>query len=111
MDDAGRYVDANPAKCQLLGYSREELLRLTVWDVTPAPDHERIPGLLGRFLSAGTLSGEYTLLCKGGATREVEYRSVTNILPGVHLAVHRDITERASGRSRSCRIAITSCRR
>jgi PAS domain S-box-containing protein len=94
MDDAGRYVDSNPAMCQLLGYSREELMRLTVWDVTRAPDRERIPGLLGQFLSNGTLSGEHTLLCKGGATREVEYRSVANILPGLHLAVLRDLTER-----------------
>jgi len=94
MDDAGRYVDGNPAICQLLGYSREELMRLTVWDVTPAPDRERIPDLLGLFLSAGTLRGEYTLLCKGGATREVEYRSVANILPGLHLGVLRDVTER-----------------
>ena len=94
IDDGGRYVDCNPAACQLLGYSREELLQLTVWDVTPAPDRERIPELMGRFLSAGTLSGEYTMLCKDGTTREVEYRSVANMLPGLHLGIHRDITER-----------------
>jgi PAS domain S-box-containing protein len=93
MDDAGRYVDGNPAICQLLGYSREELLNLTVWDVTPVQDRERIPELLSRFLSAGMLIGEYSLLCKDGATREVEYHSVANILPGLHLSVHRDITE------------------
>jgi signal transduction histidine kinase len=33
-------------------------------------------------------------LCKNGATREVEYRAVANILPGLHLGVVRDITER-----------------
>jgi signal transduction histidine kinase len=47
-----------------------------------------------QLLSAGTMSGEYTLLCKDGQTREVEYRSVAHILPGLHLAVYRDITER-----------------
>ena len=94
MDDGGRYVDGNPAICQLLGYSHDELVKLTVWDVTPARDRERIPELMSGFLSAGTSSGEYTLLCKGGATREVEYRSVANIHPGLHLGVHRDITER-----------------
>jgi PAS domain S-box-containing protein len=94
MDDTGRFVDANPAACQLLGYSREDLLRSTVRDVTPVQDRGRIPELLGRFLSEGTLSGEFTLVCKGGATREVEYRSVANVLPGLHLGVHRDITQR-----------------
>jgi len=94
VDNAGRYVDGNPAMCQLLGYSREELLQLTAWDVTPAPDRERISELQGRFLAAGKLSGEYTLLCKDGTTREVEHRAVANMLPGLHLGLHRDITER-----------------
>ncbi len=44
-------------------------------------------------MAADTLHGEYTLVCKGSATREVKYRSVTNILPGLHLGVHRDIAD------------------
>ena len=94
MDDEGRYVDGNPAICELLGCSHDALVKMSVWDVTPLPDRERIPELLDAFRSAGTLSGEYTLLCKGGATRDVEYRSVANIQPGLHLGVHRDITDR-----------------
>ncbi|MDB5306450.1 MAG: domain S-box protein [Gemmataceae bacterium] len=94
MDDAGRYVDANPAACQLLGYTRDEIVGLHVSDVTRGVDRGRIPELMRRFLAAGTLNGEYTLVCKGGATREVEYRSVANILPGLHLGVHRDIADR-----------------
>lgn len=94
MDDAGRYVDANPAACQLLGYTRDEIVGLHVSDVTRGVDRGGIPELMRQFLAAGTLHGEYTLRCKDGATREVEYRSVANILPGLHLGVHRDITER-----------------
>ena len=94
IDDAGRYVDANPASLLLLGCSREELLQLTIWDVTPGVDRERIPDLMREFLSAGTMSGEYTFLRRDGSIREVEYRSVANILPGLHLGIHRDITER-----------------
>ena len=94
MDDEGRYVDGNPAICELLGCSHDALVKMSVWDITPLPDRERIPELLDAFRSAGTLSGEYTLLCKGGATRDVEYRSVANIQPGLHLGVHRDITDR-----------------
>ena len=94
MDDEGRYVDGNPAICELLGCSHDDLVKMSVWDVTPLPERERIPELLDAFRSAGTLSGEYTLLCKGGATRDVEYRSVANIQPGLHLGVHTDITDR-----------------
>ena len=35
IDEDGRYQDANAAACQLLGYSREELLRLRSDDVIP----------------------------------------------------------------------------
>jgi PAS domain S-box-containing protein len=94
IDDTGRYVDVNPAICQLLGYTREEFLQMTVSDLTPVPHRERLPELLDRFLAAGTMTGEYTLLAKSGEARQGEYRAVTNILPGLHLSVHRDITER-----------------
>src|SRR5439155_6499662 len=35
VDDAGRFVDVNPAACVLLGYSRAELLMMRGWDVAP----------------------------------------------------------------------------
>jgi len=94
IDSAGRCVDGNPAICFLLGYSREELLQLTVSDVTPNQDRASILDILASFLFAGTTIGVYTLLCKGGATRNVEYRAFANIVPGLHLGILRDITER-----------------
>lgn len=94
MDGNGRYVDANPAACAFLGYSREQLLGMTLWDVTPPELRPRIPELMKQFLSEGILSGQYTLVCKNGATRVAEFRSVANIVPGLHLGIHRDITER-----------------
>jgi PAS domain S-box-containing protein len=94
IDDNARFVDGNPAACALLGYSREELVQLTVFDTTPAEDRPRVQDWLDRLLSEGTQSGEITALCKDGTTREIEYRSVANILPGLHLCAQRDITER-----------------
>ncbi|MBY0522044.1 MAG: PAS domain-containing protein [Gemmataceae bacterium] len=94
MDDAGRYVDANPAACQFLGYTRDELVRLGVADVTPEVDRDRIPELMSQFLAAGTQHGEYTLACKDSSTREVEYRAVAHILPGLHVSALRDVTDR-----------------
>jgi PAS domain S-box-containing protein len=93
-DDATHLLDANPAMCKLLGYSHEEVLGMTAWDITPAPIREQIPDIRGRLVAEGTMSGEYDLLCKDGTTRTVDYRAVANILPGLHLTVQRDITER-----------------
>ncbi len=93
-DDEARYVDANPAACALLGYKRDELLQMTVWDITPPTNRD-----LGReqwraFIAAGRQAGEYTLNRRDGTTVEVDSRAVANILPGLHLSVMRDITER-----------------
>ena len=93
-NDAGQYVDANPAACGLLGYPSDELLRLSVWDVTPACYRDLARSLWQEFGAQGNQSGEYTLLRKDGAERIVEYRAVTHFYPGLHVSILRDITER-----------------
>jgi signal transduction histidine kinase len=43
MDDRRGYMEESPAACELLGYSREELVQLTGWDVTPGETRTHIP--------------------------------------------------------------------
>lgn len=93
-DDQACYIDVNPAACALLGYSRDEFLQLTLWDLTPVVSHEVGQQLWREFLAAGNLAGEYSLQCKDGLDVVVDYRAVANIVPGLHLSVLRDITER-----------------
>lgn len=92
-DDA-RYVDANPAACKLLGFDRDELLAMSVWDITPQLNRNTGQDLWADFLASGEQSGEYAVMRKDGAIRDVEYRAVANILPGLHLSILRDITKR-----------------
>jgi PAS domain S-box-containing protein len=94
LDDEGRFVDANPAVCALLGYTREEFLRMRIEDVATTEEKASVRELWGRILAAGRLSGEFTQVRKDGTTRTVDYRAVANILPGLHLSVNRDLTER-----------------
>jgi PAS domain S-box-containing protein len=94
FDNEGRYVDANPAAAELLGYSRTELLSMTISDVTPPEERESMPDDWRTFRERGLFSDEYQLLCKDGSLRDVEFRSVANILPGVHLGIGRDVTDR-----------------
>ncbi len=37
----GQYVDVNPAYARIIGYSAEELARMTFWDLTPKEQHEK----------------------------------------------------------------------
>ncbi|GAC1557396.1 MAG: hypothetical protein NVS2B7_32630 [Herpetosiphon sp.] len=95
VTDAGRYLAANPAACVLLGYDHAEIIGLNLTDVTLRTEHAATTESW-RCITTGAepARGELTLLRKDGTTVPVEYRAATNISPGLHLSVLRDITER-----------------
>lgn len=92
VDDTTRCTDVNRAACALTGYSREELLQMGLLELAAAGQESE--ALWPAFLAAGEQSGEDRLCCKDGTTVAVEYRAVANVIPGLHMWVLRDITER-----------------
>ena len=90
-DDRGRYVDCNPAACELLGYERAEILGMSVWDLTPQANN--VDGLVmwQEFIAQGIQAGIYWLVRKDGTSLEVEFRAVANVAPGRHLSRLRPI--------------------
>jgi two-component system CheB/CheR fusion protein len=93
-DDEARYIDCNPAAVQVLGYSKEELCQMRVADVVLGVEAEAFEAIWAQFIEAGTMEGEYQLKARDGRVCDMEFRAVANILPGVHLSVLRDVTER-----------------
>lgn len=91
-DDQGRYLDANPAACQLLGHPRESLLQMTVADVYDAPS-AGFEQAWAAFLQQGSASGQVTLRCRDGRRVLARFSAVARIQPGVHLSILSDITE------------------
>lgn len=89
-----RFVDANPAACELFGYTRDEILSLVIWDLVPGGQVDETLDRMRRIAATGRLFGEGQGRRKDGSIVEVEYRSVANIEPGVHLTVIRDIGAR-----------------
>ena len=85
-DNGGRYVDANAAAAYLTGYPRAELLRLSVWDLTPTGRHGTGKALWRAFLSRQRMSGRYQLRRKSGRIVEARYVAVANVLPGLHVS-------------------------
>ena len=94
-DDEGRYLGVNPAVCSLTGYSRGELLGMRAADLATA-DQEPAGAAtqFDQFSQAGTRSGTFALRHRDGHVVETEYRAVSNIQPGVHLSILRDVTAR-----------------
>jgi PAS domain S-box-containing protein len=93
-DDNGKYLDANPAVCKLLGLSKEEITTRYIKDFSPAEFETEIEQAWKLFLELGSQRGEYGLTLPNGKIIEVEFAATANILPGQHLSILRDITER-----------------
>jgi PAS domain S-box-containing protein len=88
-----RYVEANPAACRMLGYSRDEILDRSVVDMVEEDKMARIVPDEQRFASGESRPSEYRCRRKG---RSVFIGEVTgSLLPdGRFLGILRDITER-----------------
>jgi len=88
-------LDANTRACQLLGYSRQELLGLRVSDLQ-APQVRGQPGTVIKSELALGRAVERVDLCRDGTRVPVEVSTtrITGSEPGLVLCIVRDITER-----------------
>jgi diguanylate cyclase (GGDEF)-like protein/PAS domain S-box-containing protein len=68
----GHYRYANSYVCRLLGYSREELLSMTIHDITPDLPKEVWPKLWEKLRKLGSFTLETTNLTKDGRTMPVK---------------------------------------
>jgi PAS domain S-box-containing protein len=91
-DDEGRYIAANQRAAQLTGFTVEQLLMMTVADLTPVPYASDSRGLWRDFVTAGVQKGTYQLRRRDGSVVEVHYAAWANLAPGVHVSVLSPIT-------------------
>lgn len=94
-DLEGNLLEANPAACRRLGYSRDEVLRLKTYDID-APDFASgFPERLKRQLATGRFRCEGRHRTKDGRIIPVDINTSAVTLNGkpAVLAVIRDITE------------------
>ena len=91
-DDEGRYLDANPAACELFGVERDDLLGRTAADFAP-PGFD-FEAAWAAFLDAGEARGEFPLRRPDGEDRVAEFAARAGFGPGEHLSILRDVTDR-----------------
>jgi PAS domain S-box-containing protein len=63
----GRYQDVNPAGCAMLGYSRDELLGLSMSDILAPEETARLGGEVERLLGGSTVRSEWRFRRKDGS--------------------------------------------
>jgi PAS domain S-box-containing protein len=101
FDDEGRFVELNPAACRLFERPRSELLGQPVASLFGPDGERRGTEAFGKLIQRGRLSGEAAVVTKPGQPpRQVEFSAVANILPGLHLAALRDVSEQRAMQAR-----------
>lgn len=92
-DPEGRYIDVNPSGCEMLGYSREEILSLRISDLIPAEDLREKPVPFEELRSGEAMLSERRLIRKDGTLMDAEISG--RVQPdGNLLGVVRDVTSR-----------------
>lgn len=95
MDASGRFLDVNNAYSNMTGYSKEELLNMSIQDVENKEDPEAIDRLIQRVLKTGSESCEIQHQCKNGKIADVQVSVIFKPIQGGRLYVFlHDITER-----------------
>jgi CheY-like chemotaxis protein len=83
-DDNGRYVAANDDAVELTGYDSQELMTLSVWDLTAMPLNG--PKLWEQFIASGTQEGDYVVRRRDGQAIRTRYVAIANVAPGLHVS-------------------------
>jgi diguanylate cyclase (GGDEF)-like protein/PAS domain S-box-containing protein len=105
-DSKGNYIDVNAAGCNQLGYSREELLKMTLVDVIDPAEIPKLSTQLTQLAKGGLVVSEWLFLRKDGSRFHGEVRG-KQLSNGNLQGILIDITERNKS-NESSRIAATA---
>lgn len=96
FDLTGRYLEANPAACELLGYTREELLALHPWDLVQDASRAELLSAWHETQINEAVAAEHCYRCKDGRLVIVEerWRRFKLGQQDLLVVICRDVTER-----------------
>ncbi|HEX9064879.1 MAG TPA: SpoIIE family protein phosphatase [Streptosporangiaceae bacterium] len=103
-DQHGRFVDANPAACRMLGYTREQHVALTVDDVVRPEDLPRLGDLMSELAAGRQVTDLWDIRRADGSYISIEL-SHAYTPDGLWQATGRDVTERERQRQSEHEVA------
>ncbi len=94
-ENYGLFSDVNNVACKRLGYTREELLTMTPFDISDGKDFAYNSQLVIRLSREGNATFETTYIKKDGTLLPVEVNALRLTIDGkeLYMAIARDITE------------------
>lgn len=92
-DATGHYIDVNLRGCEMLGYTREEILKLSMKDLVLSEDIQNDPLHMDELRSGEVTTTERHLRCKDGTFLLVEIRGKM-LSDGKLVGLTRDISNR-----------------
>jgi PAS domain S-box-containing protein len=85
-DDNAHYVEANSAICALAGYTREQILQMSIWDLSAEDVVERGQRAWKRFLRDGRFEGSYRIRRSTGEYITLRCSAAANVVRGLHVS-------------------------
>jgi DNA-binding CsgD family transcriptional regulator len=86
-DDDRRYVDVNPAACELLDLTRAEILARRIDDFASAERRKALPSAWRELLRVGENAGVFEFALPTGLRVRAAYSSVAHVGPRRHLTI------------------------
>jgi PAS domain S-box-containing protein len=104
-DESGNFLMANAAVCEMLGYTRDELLRLNILDTYPKELRDEGRARQDQINSGERMRFERTMKRKDGSVIPVEM-SARRLVDGTLQGIARDITERVEHERAIARLSL-----
>ncbi|MDK2940408.1 MAG: hypothetical protein PWQ51_2573 [Methanolobus sp.] len=93
LDFEGNFIDVNPVACEVTSYSKNELLKMSFYDMFPEEERIQRENNFKNLQLKGKMSGEYPYVNKNGVEFYLSVE-VVRIPDNRFLAMCTDVTER-----------------
>jgi PAS domain S-box-containing protein len=94
VDEQGRYIEVNESLCRILKTPREQLIGSHFSEHMIAERLHDAEQAFASLKETGIFAGSFPMRAADGQIVELEWTSRAHFLPGLHVCVARDVTER-----------------